>query len=84
MAIIRSTKNDLSVAEDFSIACFIAVSWYNAIELIVLCFTTFKKRGGFYFWALLISSIGILPFGLGYILLIFDTTLATSPSRSPT
>jgi hypothetical protein len=70
MFTIRSTNTNL--AEDFAIACLIAVSWYNAIELIVLCFTTFKKYGGFYFWALLVSSVGILPFGLGYILLIFN------------
>ncbi|GIJ90110.1 hypothetical protein Asppvi_009060 [Aspergillus pseudoviridinutans] len=70
MSSIRSTNT--SLAEDFAIACLIAISWYNAIELIVLCFTTFKKYGGFYFWALLVSSIGIIPFGLGYILLIFN------------
>jgi hypothetical protein len=62
------------LAEQFTIVCFIAVAWYNAIELIILCFATFKKYGSFYFWALLISSISILPFGLGYILIIFDTS----------
>ncbi|GIK06307.1 hypothetical protein Aspvir_001954 [Aspergillus viridinutans] len=72
MSSIRSTNTAANLAEDFAIACLIAVSWYNAIELIVLCFTTFKKYGGFYFWALLVSSVGILPFGLGYILLIFN------------
>jgi hypothetical protein len=60
------------LAEQFTIVCFIAVAWYNAIELVILCFATFKKYGSSYFWALLISSISILPFGLGYILIIFD------------
>ncbi|KAH1970248.1 hypothetical protein KXV92_007768 [Aspergillus fumigatus] len=61
-----------SLTEQFTIACLVAIAWYNAIELIVLCFATFKKYYGFYFWALVISSISILPFGLGYILIIFD------------
>ncbi|RHZ54014.1 uncharacterized protein CDV56_103827 [Aspergillus thermomutatus] len=77
MSIIRSTDapraySTANLAEQFIIACFIAIAWYNAIELIVLCFTTFKKYGGFYFWALLVSSISILPFGFGYLLIIFN------------
>jgi hypothetical protein len=77
MSTIQSTDvpRKYSIAnlpEQFTIICFIAIAWYNAIELIVLCFATFKKYGGFYFWALFISSISILPFGLGYILIIFD------------
>ncbi|KAH3183116.1 hypothetical protein KXV92_007058 [Aspergillus fumigatus] len=77
MSTIRNTDvpRKYSIAnlpEQFTIICFIAIAWYNAIELIVLCFATFKKYRGFYFWALLISSISILPFGLGYVLIIFD------------
>ncbi|GES56877.1 hypothetical protein ATEIFO6365_0001008300 [Aspergillus terreus] len=72
MSSIRSTHTTTNLVEDFVIASLIAVSWYNALELLVLCFTTFKKYGGFYFWALLVSSLGILPFGVGYILLIFN------------
>ncbi|OQE43493.1 hypothetical protein PENCOP_c003G08720 [Penicillium coprophilum] len=53
-------------------ACFIGIAWYNALELIVLCFTTFKRYGGCYFWCLLIASFSIIPFGLGYILLFFN------------
>ncbi|CAL5874593.1 uncharacterized protein PFLUO_LOCUS8890 [Penicillium psychrofluorescens] len=53
-------------------ACFIAIAWYNALELIVLCFTTFKRYGGCYFWCLLIASISIIPFALGYLLIIYN------------
>ncbi|KAJ5779545.1 hypothetical protein N7457_007265 [Penicillium paradoxum] len=53
-------------------ACLISIAWYNALELIVLCFTTFKRYGGCYFWCLLIASFSIIPFGLGYLLLIFN------------
>lgn len=61
-----------SFAESTTLACLIAIAWYNALELIVLCFTTFKRYGGCYFWCLLISSFSIIPFGLGYLLIIFN------------
>jgi hypothetical protein len=55
------------------LAAFAAIAWYNAIELIVLCFVSFKRRRGCYFWSLLISSISIIPNCLGYVLLFFPT-----------
>lgn len=55
------------------LAAFVAIAWYNAIELIVLCFVSFKRRRGCYFWNLLISSISIIPYSLGYVLLFFPT-----------
>jgi len=66
----RSTTSQ--IAERTAVACLFAIAWYNALELVVLCFTTFKRYGGCYFWCLLVSSICIIPFGLGYILLIFN------------
>ncbi|OQD72924.1 hypothetical protein PENDEC_c018G06536 [Penicillium decumbens] len=65
----RSVSN---FAERTTVACLIGLAWYNALELIVLCFTTFKRYGGCYFWCLLISSVAIIPFGLGYLLLIYN------------
>lgn len=59
-------------AEHTAVACLIGIAWYNALELIILCFTTFKRYGGCYFWCLLIASFSIIPFGLGYILIIFN------------
>lgn len=59
-------------AENTVLACLIGIAWYNAIELIVLCFATFKRYGGCYFWCLLIASFSIIPFGLGYLLIIYD------------
>lgn len=59
-------------AEVTAVACLISIAWYNSFELIILCFSTFKRYGGLYFWCLLISSISILPFGLGYLLIIFN------------
>ncbi|KAJ5297708.1 hypothetical protein PENANT_c005G04742 [Penicillium antarcticum] len=60
------------IAEHTIVACLIGIAWYNALELIVLCFTTFKRYGGWYFWCLLISSFSIIPFGLGYLLIIYN------------
>ncbi|KAF7596838.1 hypothetical protein BBP40_012438 [Aspergillus hancockii] len=65
-----------SSGADFAIECvvatFIGIAWYNSLELVVLCFTTFKRYGGCYFWSLVVASISIVPFALGYFLLIFD------------
>ncbi|KAG0159905.1 hypothetical protein PDIDSM_7432 [Penicillium digitatum] len=63
---------DARFSERTAVACLIAIAWYNALELIVLCFTTFKRYGGGYFWCLLIASFSIIPFGLGYLLIIFN------------
>lgn len=45
-----------------------AVAWVYAIELNLLIFLTFKRKGCLYFWSLLISSWGISLHGLGFIL----------------
>ncbi|KAJ5793359.1 uncharacterized protein N7503_009337 [Penicillium pulvis] len=54
-------------------AAFAAIAWYNAIELIILCFVSFKRHRGCYFWSLLIASSAIIPHCLGYVLLFFPT-----------
>ncbi|RMJ28448.1 hypothetical protein PHISP_00663 [Aspergillus sp. HF37] len=55
-----------------TVACFVGLAWYNALELLVLCFITFKRYSGYYFWCLLIASTSIIPFTLGYVLIIYD------------
>lgn len=52
---------------------FAALAWYNVIELIILCFFSFKRWNGTYFWSLLISSVCIIPYCLGFVLLFFRT-----------
>ncbi|KAJ5963966.1 uncharacterized protein N7479_003842 [Penicillium vulpinum] len=54
-------------------SAFSAVAWYNAIELIILCFVSFRRWNGAYFWSLLISSACIIPYSLGFVLLFFPT-----------
>jgi hypothetical protein len=63
--------SDVSLARLAVVASFIGISLYNSIELIVLCFVTFKKYNSCYFWSLLIASISIILFALGYLITIF-------------
>lgn len=41
---------------------------YNAVELTVMIFLTFKRYRGLYFWSLLLSGLGIIPYDLGFLL----------------
>ncbi|CAI7651066.1 unnamed protein product [Penicillium glandicola] len=64
-------SSDLTRAGIFS--AFAALSWYNVIELIILCLVSFRRWNGTYFWSLLIASASIVPYCLGFILLFFPT-----------
>ncbi|OKL60482.1 hypothetical protein UA08_04143 [Talaromyces atroroseus] len=57
---------------------FTGVAWYNATELIVLIFVTFRQYRGLYFWSLLVSSaLGVLPYSVGFLMKFFQLTSAT-------
>ncbi|KAL3439912.1 hypothetical protein BJX65DRAFT_317259 [Aspergillus insuetus] len=51
-----------------TVAVFLAIALFNSLELVVLVFWTFSQWRGLYFWSLLISSLGIIPYGVGSIL----------------
>ncbi|KAL4779554.1 hypothetical protein BJX76DRAFT_365139 [Aspergillus varians] len=53
------------------LASFATLIYYNAIELIVLCLATFKRRGSLYFWCLLVASASLIPHNTGYVLFFF-------------
>ncbi|KAG2420179.1 hypothetical protein HFD88_004979 [Aspergillus terreus] len=59
-------------AEKATIACFTAIAWYNVMELFVMCFTTFRRYSGLYFWSLLVATTCILPFSVAYFLIAFE------------
>lgn len=61
----------------YILSAFAGIVWYNAIELIVVCFVTFRRYRGCYFWSLLVSSFSLIPHVLGYIFLLFP--LGISP-----
>ncbi|KAJ5996480.1 hypothetical protein N7499_007202 [Penicillium canescens] len=66
-----------SIGVRITIATFVGVAWYNVVELIVLIFLTFKRYEGPYFWSMLVSSVGILPYSVGYLIKFFGLTSAT-------
>jgi hypothetical protein len=41
---------------------------YNSVELITMVLLTFKRYRGLYFWSLTLSSAGITPYALGFLL----------------
>lgn len=51
-----------------------ALSLYNALELILLIFTTFKEFHGLYFWSLLIATFGVIPYCIGLMVEYFELT----------
>lgn len=64
-----------SLALKITIATLAGITWYNAIELVILVFVTFSKYHGNYFWSLLVSSsIGLLPYSVGFLLKFFQLT----------
>ncbi|KAK7737371.1 hypothetical protein SLS53_006675 [Cytospora paraplurivora] len=55
------------------------LSIYNAVELAVLCFLTFRHYRGLYFYSLLISGLAIIPYSLGFLLDLLDITNNNTP-----
>ncbi|KAL4986513.1 hypothetical protein BDW68DRAFT_198008 [Aspergillus falconensis] len=53
-------------------AVFLGLGLFNSLELIVLVCWTFQQWRGLYFWSLLISSAGVIPYVIGSILHIWD------------
>ena len=47
---------------------------YNALELLLLIFTTFRHYQGLYFWSLFIASFGVIPYTVGWLLVYFSLT----------
>jgi hypothetical protein len=62
---MQATALSISPTIAFILFTFTGIALYNTLELFVLVFVTFKRYRGLYFWSLLISTIGILPYTLG-------------------
>jgi hypothetical protein len=54
------------------IAFFLGLAMYNVVELLVLIFGTFSRFRGLYFWSLVVSGIGIIPYALGFLFKYFE------------
>ena len=58
-----------SIVIRIAIATLAGITWYNAVELVILVFVTFARYRGVYFWSLLISSsLGLIPYAIGFLL----------------
>jgi hypothetical protein len=54
------------------IAFFLGLAMYNVVELMVLIFGTFQRYRGLYFWSLVVSGLGIIPYSLGFLFKYFS------------
>lgn len=52
----------------YAIVAFVALAIYNALELNVVIFSTFKRFKGLYFWSFVAATNGIIPHSLGFLL----------------
>jgi len=55
-----------------TIACALAI--YNALELLLLIVTTFRRFSGLYFWSLAVASFGVIPYTIGFMIEYFKLT----------
>lgn len=59
-------------AESITVVVTVALSLYNALELLLLIFLTFKEWRGLYFISLVVASSGIVPYCVGHLLEYFN------------
>ncbi|KAE8366629.1 hypothetical protein BDV27DRAFT_170644 [Aspergillus caelatus] len=69
--LIQPKTGGVTHLQTYIITVFATISWYNAVELVIICLTTFKRYRGCYFWSLLIASVGLIPLVLGWLFFIF-------------
>lgn len=63
-----------SISLKITIVFFSGLAMYNSLELIAMLLMTFAHYRGLYFWSLLLSSMGILPYALGFLLKYMNVT----------
>jgi len=51
-----------------AIVAFIALALYNAVELEVIIFSSFRRPRGLYFWSFVAATNGIIPHNIGFLL----------------
>lgn len=75
---ITGGYNGGSFAVEAFIVFFTGLAMYNALELVVLIFFTFSKFSGLYFYSLLVSSICVIPYALGFLFKFMMITSGTA------
>ena len=48
-----------------AMTAFTAIAWYNALEILIVIFIMFKRFSGLYFWSLVVTTIGVIPYATG-------------------
>ncbi|KAL8949478.1 MAG: hypothetical protein Q9222_004413 [Ikaeria aurantiellina] len=66
--IVKRDKLAYSPVDYCVLAAATAVAWVFVVELDLTILLTFRRRGGLYFWSLLISSWGCVFHAMGFIL----------------
>jgi len=61
-------------ATSITITISAALAVYNALELILLILTTFRRFNGLYFWSLCAATYGILMYTTGFMIEYFQFT----------
>jgi len=56
------------------IVFFAGLAMYNACELIAMVALTFARHRGLYFWSLLVSSVAVIPYSVGFLLKFMNIT----------
>ncbi|KAH8748162.1 hypothetical protein F5883DRAFT_241137 [Diaporthe sp. PMI_573] len=49
------------------VECFLAVAFYNVIELNVVIYSSFPRRTGLYFWSFVVATWGIAVYSVGFL-----------------
>lgn len=71
---ITGGYNGNSEALRIIIVFFAGLAIYNACELVMMVFLTFNHYRGLYFYSLLFSGLGIIPYALGFLLKLMNIT----------
>lgn len=53
------------------IIAFLSIALYNVLELTISIFRTFRRHSSLYFWSVLLSAWGMIPYCAGFILKFF-------------
>lgn len=65
MTIITGEASTSSPSIQYLFTAFYALTIYNAAEVIVLIFATFKRYSGCYFWSLIVATSGLIISNFG-------------------
>lgn len=62
---LDGTAGEYSPSLRYALVAFSALTWYNAVEMLLLIFTIFKKYQGLYFWSMALTTFSIIPYQIG-------------------